>query len=87
MTVCSELHLENIALASQLKQWVSYIKINLVYDDYDYDCDYDCIQGRGWDACTPVELNTYNKQNNYTLCMHNSKDISNLQYYKCNMST
>ena len=45
------------------------------------------IQGWGWKACTPVELNTYNKQNNYTLCMHNSKDISNLQHYKCNMST
>ena len=29
--------------------WIKYTAY-----DYVYDYDYDCIQGWGWEACTPV---------------------------------
>ena len=31
----------------------------------DYDYNYDCIQGWGWEACTPVQLHTIIHKQNY----------------------
>ena len=53
----------SIISVTTLLESITTVK-NTQYKVNDYD-DYDCIQGWGWEACTPVQLHTIIHKQNY----------------------